>query len=124
MKRALIACMALLFLGVFLTPGQAQAHSGEVHSYVQSNIDGNQDAIAAQDKSTKTQKVSANTEKQTKNCNGSCCGSTGCCVSAEPPAGAEITVPMSKGSDQERLTHNTPPPGPGYPLLRPPRFSV
>lgn len=124
MKRALIVCMALLFLGVFLTPGQAQAHSGEVHSYVQSEIGGNQNTVAMQDKSTKTQKVSATTEKQTKSCNGSCCGSAGCCVSAGLPAGAEMTAPVSKGSKQERLTYNTPPPGPGYPLLRPPRFSA
>lgn len=107
-----------------MTPGQAQAHSGEVHSYVQSNIDGNQDSIAVRDKSIKTQKVSTSTEQKTKNCNGSCCGSAGCCVSAGPPAGAEIAAPVSKGSRHERLTYNTPPPGPGYPLLRPPRFSV
>lgn len=124
MKRALIACLALLFLGVFLTPGQAQAHAGEAHGYVQSSIDGAQDPASAQDKPAKIGKVSASTEKQTKNCNGSCCGSAGCCVSAGLTAGSEITVPMSQSSRQERLTYNTPPPGPGYPLLRPPRFSA
>lgn len=123
MKRALFASLALLFLCVFLTPGQAQAHAGETHGSMQSTAQTNNDTVVSKDTTSKTQEVSATTDKETKrNCNGSCCGTAGCCVSAALSTAVDFGIPFSKGSLMEISNYETLPPGPGYPLLRPPRI--
>lgn len=103
----------------------AYAHNGAVHENLQiSSADqAAQGSSVSQDQKNKDQKVIASSDTQTKNnCNGSCCGTSGCCVSAAISTGINLAIPFSKGSLMELSNYETLPPGPGYPLLRPPRI--
>lgn len=118
----------LILLAVFTVwQGKAAfAHEGmgqkNYQSYSSRTDEGQ---VTPQDKSSQSQKFSLSAEKEnTRDCDGSCCGTMNCCVSAVASSELIILGPLLKTGRVRPASYNTPPPGPGYPLLRPPRFSA
>lgn len=127
MKRTVILWLALVFLGVCMAPVSAMAHNGEhedvSYESAYQNPVHSEPSVSAKTESTKFF-VSASSETSTKrNCNGTCCGMSACCMSGVIPSSGWNVFPNQERQalifNQQAMTQ-----GPLYPLLRPPRLSV
>ncbi len=127
MKRALAACLTLLFLGVFMTPGQAQAHGGQSHGTAQprtsASVSDHQD-VAYKDAAIS---VTAKDIKNEAPCNGGCCSGKfmSCCVSAAAlPLSFDLGYPRSlKDAYNPSQSDALLPSDPDH-QFRPPRLSA
>jgi hypothetical protein len=127
MKRTVILWLALVFFGVCMAPIKAVAHNGE-HEETSSvstyhNPTHSEPSVSSKAESTKSF-VSVPSETSTKrNCNGTCCGMSVCCMSGViPSSGWNIFPNQGRQAlifNQQAMTQ-----GPLYPLFRPPRLSV
>lgn len=127
MKRTVILWLALVFLGVCVAPMEAMAHNGEHEEVSTESVYAgpahSEPSVSSKADSIKSF-VSAPSETFTKrNCNGTCCGMSLCCMSGVIPSSGWNLFPNQERQvlifNQQAMTQ-----GPLYPLLRPPRLSV